>query len=640
MITKLNRTVQPASLSGERKKPSSAAIVAAQVKAKNEQSPMIRSIVQARVEHRTDRNTGQVMLSVVFPRREGGEPQKIDVGFLLEFPNLQPIFTEAILCWGVHCKENTRSEVVRTLRRGFFNYLRKCWHVKLTPDEVDDELLTGFKEHLLQKVGVKGKPLHPTTVSQLLDALRSVLGALDSGVWVKHARHIVERIPAGLRGAGAKSQPTEVLDFEQLISILQAAEKEILESESRLALGEKLVVEGRAKLNDHSRVKVGNRSDYSDLSICLAALDLAYPDLIPDLDDITANNSSLGHAVKYIHGQREVCSYFFPAGRDLAPFVLLLSIATAFNPETVLKLNWSDIDLDKDRAGTRVVEIWGTKARAAQDPVCLLDPEGAVSSNLSLNRLLACLKKMTQRIRPVADPSNVDYLFLCVQQVGTKRPKCLGEEVGHGGSSVWKWALNGFINDNRLQSFTLKQLRPTILSLVQFLDGSLEAAQRVGNHKNPVTTWTHYTSNAVKKRYRERIGQIVLLRERWVETEGAIDPRRLQPRQEKGAATPGFLCLNPFDSPRPNQQPGKLCKDYGGCPACPMTAAFPNDPVSVGYYSALEVAIYRSQSVMSTRTWFERWVPVLADLKALLALTPSDVLAESRKLSIKLPNVG
>lgn len=640
MSTKPNQTPQSARLSGNRKKPSSAAIVAAQVQAKNEQNPTIKSIVKARADHGTDQNTGELTLSAVFPRPEGGAPHKIDLRFLLEFPKLQPIFTEAILAWGVHCKENTRSEVVRALRRGFFKYLLKCWHVLLTPEELDDEVLMGFKEYLLQRVGVKGKPLHPTTVSALLDALRSVLAALDSGAWVKNARHIVERIPAGPTGAGAKSQPTEVLDFEQIVSILQAAEKEILEIEARLALGKQLLIEGRAKLLDSNRVKAGNRKDYSDLSVCLAALDLAYPDLIPDLDDIMADNSPLGYAVKHIHGQREVCSYFSPAGRDLAPFVLLLTIATVFNPETVLKLSWKDVDLDKDRAGTPVIEIWGTKARAKQDPVCRLDPESSVSSNLNLNRLLTCLKRITERIRAVAEPSNVDYLFLCVQQVGTKRPKCLGEEVGRGGSSVWKWALKGFINDNGLPSFTLKQLRPTILSLVQFMDGSLEAAQRVGNHKNPVTTWTHYTSSAVKKRYREKIGEIILLRERWVETQGTIDPRRLQPRQEKGAATPGFLCLNPFDSPRPNQQPGKLCKDYGGCPACPMTAAFPNDAVSVGYYSALEVAIYRSQSVMSTRTWFERWVPVLTDLRALLALTPSDVLAESRKFSIKLPNVG
>nr|WP_307732132.1 hypothetical protein [Massilia aurea] len=627
-------------MSGSRKKPSSAAIVAAQVQAKNEQNSTIKSIVKARADHWVDQNTGELTFGAIFPQPEGGEPHKIDLGFLLEFPKLQPIFTEAILAWGVHCKKNTRSGVVGVLRRGFFKYLRECWHVMLTPEDVDDEILVGFKEHLLRRVSAKGKPLHPATVSSLLDALRSVLGALDSGAWVINARHIVERIPAGPTGAGAKSQPTEVLDLEAIVSILQAAEKEILEIEARRALGEQLLIEGRAKLLDPTRVKSGNRNDYSDLSVCLAALDSAYSDLIPDLEDIMADNSPLGYAVKHIHGQREVCSYFSPTGRDLAPFVLLLTIATVFNPETVLKLSWNDVDIDKDRAGTPVIEIWGTKARAKRDPVCRIDPGSSVSSNLSLHRLLTCLKKITERIRAAADPSNIGYLFLCVQQVGKKRPKCLGEEVGRGGSSVWKWALKGFISDNKLSSFTLRQLRPTILSLVQFIDGSLEAAQRVGNHKNPVTTWTHYTSSAVKKRYREKIGQIILLRERWIETQGTIDPRRLQPRQEKGAATPGFLCLDPFDSPRPNQQPGKLCKDYGGCPACPMAAAFPNEVVSVGYYFALEVAIYKSQSVMSTKTWFERWVPVLTDLRALLALVPPDVLAESRKFSIKLPNVG
>jgi hypothetical protein len=642
MSSGTTRIPQPAPVLRERRKPSSAAVVAAQVKARAEFAENVEPIVQTRAEKGTDPKTGKPILIAVFPRKSGAEPHRMDLSFLLSFPNLQPMFTEAFLLWGASCKENTRSETLKSLKSGFFKYLMKSWPCTLAPREIDDELLIGFREYLLNSVGASGKPRGPRYTRQLLGALRSVLGAVDVGLWADSARRIVERVPPGPIGANSKSEPTEVLGLDQLLLILAAAEKEVLAIEERFAGATKLMAEGHAKLNNPGRVKAGNRTDYSELAVCLAALDDAYPDIIPDLQVLVDDNSALGRAVWQVHGQREVCSYFFPSGRDIVPFVLLLAIATVFNAETVLNLKWSDIDFEKDRAGTPAVEIRGAKDRAIEDFIRLLDPEAAVSSQLSLKRLLSCLQNITARIRPAAMSSNSDCLFLCIQQTGTKRAKSVGEGYGggKGGSSVWKWALVNFIKDNQLPPFTLKQLRPTILNLVQFIDGSLEAAQRVGNHKRPVTTWTHYTSSAVRKRYRERIGQIIVLRERWLETEGVIDPRRLMPGQEKGAATPGFLCLNPLDSPRPNQQPGRLCKDYGGCPACPMAAAFPNDSISVGYYSALELAIYRSQPMMSTKTWLERWVPVLADLRALLALTSPDVLDEARKVSIKLPNVG
>lgn len=639
MNTKSNRTSKPDSFSQERKKLSSAAIVAAQHKAKSEPAATVRSIVRPRVENGLNPNNGSPTLIAIFPESEGAEPHKLDIGFLLKFPNLQPMFIDAILSWGRFCGEVTRAATMAALRTGFFEYLGSVWSFDLKPQELDDELLIGFKEYLLHRVDAEGNLWNPNHTRKLLGALRAVLDALEFGIWAKTARHIVERIPFGPTGANKKSEPTEVLDLEKLSLILAVAEREVLEVEERFFRLKELLIQGMNKLNDPNRVEIGNQKDYGDLDVCLAALDMAYPHVIPGIQEITAYNRSLGRAVQYIHRHQAVCSYFFPTARDLVPFVLLLAIATVFNPDTVLKLKWSNIDLESDRAGTPVVEIMGEKARATEDLPRLLDPEGAVSSQLSLKRLLHCLKNISSRIRPAASPKNKDFLFLCIQQRCKKEPTGL-RSGGHGGSIIWWWALENFIKDNGLPPFTLSQLRPTILSLVQFADGSLEAAQRVGNHKSPTTTWTHYTSSAVKKRYRERIGEIIMLRERWVETKGDIDPRRLQTTQNKGAATPGFLCLDPLASPRPNQQRGKLCKDYGGCPGCPMAAPFPNDPVNVRYYSALEAAIYRSQMVMSTRTWFERWVPVLADLRALLELVPPNVIKESKKLSINLPNVG
>jgi hypothetical protein len=584
------------------KKPSSAASNVAQMKAKMETVGEVRSITQTRSEHGFDPKTGEPTLTAIFPREGGREPQHVDISYLLAFPNLLPMFVEAYLCWGASLGARTRLYSRDSLRSHFFSYLQSDWSKMLHPHEIDDEVLAGFKDSLLNKIGRRSRPLHPSTVTSALGALRSVLGRLITGPWASTAQRIAERVPSGPGGTNAGNEPTEVLAVEQLLAILEAAEREVLAIEQRFARAAALLVEGRSRLQDPATRMSYKPVDYGELAICLAAVDELFPGVIPDRKVLEARHSNLAAAVNRI-GLRKVVSYFYPCGRELVSFVVLLAIATVFNADTVLSLNWSDIDFDKDQAGTQVIEIIGGKERATRDLVRILDPEAAASSRLSLKQLLACLKIITSRLRPYLLPDHADRLFVYIQQCKVKQPKSFGKDgkIASSPSSdmVWTKALKNFIKDNNLPSFTLGQLRPTILDLVQFMDGSLEAARKIGNHGNPATTWTHYTSGGVKARYRERIGQVIVLRERWLTTEGAIDPRRLPSDRDKGAATPGFSCLDPFDSPRPNQHPGRLCKDYGGCPSCPMAAAHPGDPLSVGYYTALEVAIYRSQGAMS-----------------------------------------
>jgi hypothetical protein len=627
------------------KKPSSAASNVAQARVMVERNGKIGSIAQARVEHGVAPKTGEPTLTVIFPRRDGREPHHLDLSFLLAFPNLQPMFTEAFLYWGANLLPKTRLACRDSLRCYFFGYLKSAWSNMLHPVDIDDELLTGFRDSLLNKSGKRAKALHPTTVSAAMSDVRSILAALTIGPWALVANRIAERVPPGPMGADQKVEPTEVLGMEQLLAILEAAEHEVLAIEHRFANARVLLTEGRTRLHDPSRITNNTRADYRDFAICLAAVDEAYPSVNPIMKVLKARYPTLCGAVQHTHGQGKIDSHLYPSSRDLVSFAMLLAVATVFNAETILNLKWQDIDLDKDHAGTPAIEIVGAKGRADRDPVRLFDPNAAVSSQLSLKRTLVCLREITSRIRPHLAPEHVDSLFVFVPLTRPRRPMGFGVDgekrvVLKSSDAAWALALRKFIKDNRLPPFTLAQLRPSILNLVQFMDGSLEAARKVGDHGSPATTWTHYTSGGVRARYRERIGQVIVLRERWLQTDGVIDPRRLAPGQDKGAATPGFSCLDPLDSPRPNQQPGKLCKDYGGCPACPMAAAHPGDPLCVGYYTALEVAIYRSQSTMSARTWIERWAPVLADLAALRAWIPPAVLEASREISIKLPNVG
>lgn len=102
--------------------------------------------------------------------------------------------------------------------------------------------------------------------------------------------------------------------------------------------------------------------------------------------------------------------------------------------------------------------------------------------------------------------------------------------------------------------------------LTQSMNSDLAAAQALGNHRSPQTTWTHYTSSGVKKRYLERIGEVILLRERWIGSKGIIDPRWSGGQRSSNSR---FHLLHRFHSPRPNQKHGQACTAFGECPGCP-----------------------------------------------------------------------
>jgi hypothetical protein len=610
------------------KKLSAAASVVAQARTKNQSTQKVVSLEINRVERRVDKN-GKTSLLAIFPTQGKSPLATVDLSFLSRYPKLEPMFADAFLVHNAKHTPRTRIVSAGILRRGFFKYLQSKYSPDLNPEDIDDMLLSGFRQFLLTNNGVQNKRRHPNTVRKELGHVRATLSSLRTGPWATVARLIAERVPSGPIGAQRRGEPTEVLSMDALLSVMDAAEKEVLSLIKHLEQREILLAEGRLLI-------ANGILDYRLLPVCLAQIEAEWNGFLPGHEVIKAFDPKFAYAEREIHGFAKLSSFFSPTLRDLVPFVLLLAVSTVFNPDTIRGLRWENIELEAERGGMRAIKIYGEKARAGKNLVRLLDPDAAAAGELSLLTLLESLRAVTKTLRPHARHEDADQIFIYAPTAGKRSIASLRVSDT---SSPWGAALTAFSKENALTPFVLKQIRPTILDLVHFF-GTLEDARSVGDHRHPSTTWTYYTSSTVKKRYRERIGEILLLRERWIFSHGKIDPRRLLPSDDKGAATPGFLCVDPYDSPRPNQMPGRLCTDYGGCPNCPLAAARPNDPSAVSFYSALQNAIFESQLGMSAHTWLNRWVPVLADLNALMQHVSPEVLEQSRRIIIRLPKVG
>lgn len=622
---------------------------------------------------RLERGTlvNQPTLTAIFPVDGGIEPDRLDLSFLLEFPGLTDFFAEAILKWAKPLKHISRIGGVNNLRARWFAYLVDKEFSEFVPANIDEQVMVGFKKWLQQKKKeADGRPLHPTTVARALGTLRAVLrSASGAGQWV-------DMVPSGPRGAARKSSPTEVLQFDQLLQVMSAVEAEVLVLRDRWEEGRRLLALGRNRLEQNHKLCVSPRlreeaHTEANIALALAMLDRLYDCVIPDNARIVKDHPLLAATIREVIGSERTNGYFYAKGRDLVPLVISIAIATVFNPDTVLTLCWKNIDRNIDRmsngrtavqfdvrddeegkegtsesvtSDSSLVKVIGDKPRSKRQLVRLLDPQANGPDQVSLNLVLDLLMQMTERIRPqVIDPGQYgDRVFLFVQEKMQKRPKAFGSSsILASSDQVWQHSLGRFVSDNRLPAFTLKTIRATLLDYTQLFNrGDLDAARQVGNHRSRVTTWTHYTSDLVKRLLQEATGETLLVRERWIQTDGILDPRKFREWTDKGCATPGWTCLDPFESPRHNQKKGRLCTAYGECPDCPLAAARPNNPRHVMLYEALRRAIYRSVMRVTASVWRDRWAPVIAALDGLLAHVPANVLEDSRKLNVELPDVG
>jgi hypothetical protein len=668
----INLTQTPAPSPVGKGKNNAADRVVAQSRARAVHDENVTALPATRLEFSKDEG-GKPTLTAIFPKKGGGEPDRVDLTYLLDFPELRDLFAEGFLSWGRSNGQKSRRQHARQLNRFWFRYLRESHLINVALGQIDEQLLAGFNQWLHgpanQPPGKAGQSLNPNTVRKVLGGLR---------VSFKHTlagRSLAERVPAGPRGANTKSTPTEVVTPAQLSAIWAAAEKEVLELRDRWARGRRLLEQGRQALAAGKGLERSPRENpcaktEENLALCLAMLDAVYPATVPDQRTIYAHDRQLAYTVANVFGSVEVTGNLYACARDLVPLILLIALATAFNANTVLTLEWKNIDREVDRLCTRSVKfdvieesgdveedasgdtapnnespllkIKGDKARANRQLLRLLDPTAADPSQASLNLVLDLLRDLTARIRPVALADHGDRLFLMVQERGIKCPKGYASNENSASSdAVWYHSLAKFIKDHDLPRFTLKTLRATLLDLTQLINrGDLEKASQVGDHRNRITTWTHYTSDLVRKLLKEATGEILLTRDRWIDTKGAIDPRKTQENADKACATPGFFCLDPFDSPRPNQKRGRMCDAFGECPNCPLAAARPGNAVDVMWWEALERSIFRSVKTMTANMWQARWAEVAVDLHALIATVPQEVLTESRRFRVELPNVG
>ncbi len=538
-----------------------------------------------------------------------GGTQSINVARWMRWPNLARPFIDGFLSWAPGKTPRSRGAVVVSLTAGWFAYLSS---INADPSFALSDITTTVVNDFLRwldttevdgtaKWHVSTRHDHYLVVRKILRELRrhrTWRSALCPDLTIR---------PAPWSGVNRPSRPTEPIPQTAFEKLLRACAAEVTEVHNQYHEDWRSISAAEQKLPEETK----SPEDYKDLPTALAALNRLFPSVIPERPKIIAANRHLDEAINKYHGYLRVATPLQPRQRLLVPFVLLLGFYYQGNTSLILNAERSDFTEENVLGDRRLV--WRPFKARAQSP-----KQRSFSYAEDLyhpTQLLRFIEKWTSRIRLSARPEYRDRVFLFVPEGGEAK-RCTGFSAQP--ALVWRHNLRRFFKSHKLPYITLRNLRFTGLdNIANLFPGDLRAPLAAGGHTQ-TTRDRHYApvrSGPQQRQGEEAIASVTELRSRAIETFGRIDPRKETLGGDRGAATPGWRCLDPFDSPIPGQSKGKLCCAYGVCPVCPLAHLDINSPYALARLHQLRERIIEVQREVPPQRWLGVWVPVLSAIE-------------------------
>lgn len=339
---------------------------------------------------------------------------------------------------------------------------------------------------------------------------------------------------------------------------------------------------------------------------------------LPRRGDGTAGNG-LNRALVPNYGTiAEVADLLHFSPRSLAPYVVLLAIDTTFNAEGILGLSWSQvrehpifgmdrwqISVPKPRAMSGSGEK-GTTYHRRSFATRPTDPTTTVN-------LLKTIRRFSKITTGLTGDHFKDRVFL-FYMIRTNSYRSFDSYSGElSADSAWTNALKSFISDNSLPDFTLRTLRVSGGEVVnEVTGGNIVAQQKALGHMSLETTCRYYRTGAIRRSGQESLSLAMAWRERFITSNGRSDTRNgALLGGGHTAATPGFICTDPFNPPAEKASPGKLCALYGACATCELAAVDPHDPRAYARLVQFAHNIREAQTRLHPQRYAKAWAPQL-----------------------------
>lgn len=550
-------------------------------------------------------DTGE-RLSLVVRRPEGRAlpSMRIDASFLLGL-GLRPVLEMGLLGYACRYRAVSTRGLADCLRNGICSHLREAGLDGLRIGDVDEGVLVGFAEAL------RRTSYRNNSRTALALAFKRAVGMFALSAEPASAERAAARSLMGsrtFRSLAARSRSRSGQVKGQVRDARKFLSPEALQAIHDAACGDVRATTRDWRRRQEERAVWREAFDPSesyqpkalrdDLALLIPWLEARYPTLLPASDAARLGDLPYHKAVLRRNigapGASTVIPYFYGTTSDLLPFFLLMLIRFRYNPGTLVGMRRTDVS---DRGD--VVVLAPRKARARDKRQVRSEPAGDPDDPLSLRSMLTMIDAMSARLRPVAPLEWRDRVFLTAAETGGGAGGTRLSTFEHltAGVGTGAGAFFAFCRRHGLEPFAPSAIRPTILDALANGAEGLASARREGNHSERTTTLRHYVSIDTSERRRLALAETPEQMRRWAASGGDIDPRFLPRRGDPRAATPGFLCLDPYRSPLTDQPEGRLCEARGHCARCPHAILEADDPKAVAYVLAYAEAAGRTSTL-------------------------------------------
>ncbi|MFC0254181.1 MULTISPECIES: hypothetical protein [Massilia] len=601
----------------------------------------------------------------------------IDASRLLKFPALANPFANALLNAGKPrlWETSTLRKKLGDVYRYFYSFLDAEKMMITCASDISTILINAYIRWLERAPNGRSS-LAVSTRDGAMTTLRMLIDGLRNTPWGKDIPEDLEvrtNIWSGQAPvAGKKASPIPHEDFARIYQTC-IKEMEAISTDVR-SMREQMCASSNNKIvfvdtrREREELAVQNHglsygkvpNIYRNIGLVLATLRHRYPSGLFSLQQLADDRSdpSLAKAISRYHGGlRRVSRCFYPTARDLIPFLNILAIHFESNLETILASNIDDylirtnevgqIELvavpsqthdvaehfeeeDQD-AGSYIISRPRKKRAKGRRQVQVRPATDDIDNPASIYKFLI---DWTRGIRPLVEPrfrNRLAIFFSACSRSGDVPRGFDGYEGTCGSDTSFDLAYASFFRENNLTHHSFKKFRVTGLDITDVLfSGDIRAKQAAGNHTDPDVTYKSYTTGNQMARGDEVLGEVRLLNERWRISKGKIDPRKKPPKSDLGSATPGWQCVDPFDSPI--GQKDKLCDEYGQCPICPHGSLDLSSPYACAQAYNLLAAIDEASGDLAPQAWLERWLPIKnAILELWLPEFSNDVYIKARE---------
>lgn len=516
-----------------------------------------------------------------------------------------PFANAAARCITRYSTKRSRRVFIANLSDGFFSFLHqsKRWQ-SIGVEEIAAETTAKFISWIDGRTSSTGKPYGLDTKRHFLGALRSILKELKKAGADLNVSDIIPSNP--WPGQAAAKQATEPLTPEEARMLgedLLAQVLPILDN-----------AEGSLdRLSALDAVDTAELDIFDDQAACASLLLRHYGGCIPERRTIATDKSLPSGVAEAVaqHGIGQLTPFLGPSPADLVPLVNYLAFYTAFNEQPLLDLKLSEIQFESAVAGRMLLPPYKNRARRRVRRT--FADEGEADSPVRVVRVLA---RWTERLREIAPPTIADDLFLYVpkfrstgREVRSLSSRCQEGEADFRNhqAKIGPRVGIGYVG--------LRRVRVTAGDVVlDATNGDLMAAAAVLGHKNIATTAGPYRGQGAKKSSELVLAGAIAQRQRYLDSKGVVDARRNDHPSERSAATPGWWCLDPLDSPIPGQTRGKPCTAYPFCPDCPLGQLVSDQPLALARSLQLANKLEVAEQELGPRPWRERFGRVYSAL--------------------------